>query len=228
MKKNKWYFIVTFIILAFAIVYNIAPDMNKAEKKGVLASIDKETVDRKDILDVVSKTSGKKLKIRVNDEDSCDVIVKYKSSITDEQLKNYKVVDIKDDYIVPITKKENKLINIDLNNINDTYFLVGNDDIVNFIKTKINSNVLVYKEKKDTYKLVKKEDVFNGFVHFGDLTKKQLSNLNILNVNGRSYLDKNYPLKDQLCILIKNEGSLSKIDIQSIKNSIKLNTEEKR
>ncbi|GKX68069.1 hypothetical protein [Inconstantimicrobium mannanitabidum] len=228
MKKNKLYFIFVFIVLIISAAYNLMPRVAKSvESKRILASIDRETVDRKDIVNAIGKVSHKNFSIKVDDEEDCDVIVKYKSSITKEQLKNYKVVEVKDDYIVPIAKKEKNIFNIDLNSKSDNY-LIASNDVANFVESKVQGAVKVYKQPKDTYKLVKKEDVFNGFVHLVDLSKGQLESVNILNFNGISYTDPKYPLKDKLCVLIKNDGVVSNIDIESIKSSIKLDTEEKR
>lgn len=228
MNRSKWYFITVFIVLALAISYNVFPSLKKgSNEKNISASIDKESGDRQDIMDAVKKETGKKFNIKINDEAGCDVIVKYKSNITNEQLRNYKVIEVKDDYVVPIAKKEKNISNIDLNAKSD-YYLIANSDEADFVKSKVQGEVKVYKQPKDTYKLVKKEDAFNGFVHLADLSKSQLEDVNILDFNGVSYTNPKYPLKDKLCVLVKSDGVLSNIDIESIKSSIILDIEEKR
>ena len=180
MKKNKFYFIIVFLIIAISLGFNVVESNEAPEKMAI--SIDIQQEYRNKVVKEVNKILGKTIPVRINNENNCNIIVKHESQITDAQRDQYRVIRLLKDPVVLVDRSKSTVDSINLKNKNDK-IVAGNKDTVDFVNGKMKDINKLYVGDKDPYKLVMKENIFYGLSYLYDFTYDQIAYLKVIKIN---------------------------------------------
>lgn len=222
MKKNKFYFIIVFLIIAVSLGFNVYE--NEEAPKTMAISIDVQQEYRNNVVKEVNKILGKSLPVRIGSESNSNIIIKHESQITDSQRKDYRVIKLLNDPVVLVDRSKSTVESVNLKDKTDK-IVAGRSSTVNFVNNKMSDINKIYVGDKDPYKLVMKENIFYGLAYLHDFTFGQIAYLKVIKINDLDYNDDNYVLNDSICMLVKNGEGLDSINEENL--SAVINKEER-
>lgn len=212
MKKYKKIYIGTLIILILSIGYNLYYSKFKAQTQQEYSLYVSSTIINigYSFQEDIHKYLNIDTQITSVDENNLFKL-KYKSNLSNFEMKNYTVYEISEDYVIPFVSRKNELIDLNMQDLTkfkeqklQDLAIVGTNAASNYVNNYMKASKLVYKVTgEDAFDYILKDDSLLGFAYVSQYLSSD--KYKPLKINGTKITEQGYPLKDSICLLVRND-----------------------
>lgn len=216
MKKYRFLIIITFIVFLVSVAFNIYDAKKKLSVKESNYIFCSSTLSylANDFIEEYKKEFGRALSLTSEEkEHKEDTIfkVKYQSSLTEEEKKDFDMITLSKDYVLAITNIENSYNNIELT---DWEYLkgasahklpIGTNYAADFVNKHLDNKIIYKVAGENLSDYIVKDKNLMGFIYASQYYTS--TKYKLVTINGLKMKEENYPLVDYLVFLVKKDFS---------------------